>query len=96
MVKMSWGATRCRWVSIVATFSVACLPTPTAETQWGEQPSEPLRVVLLPAECSSVEGECEDEYVRGVSGITASELEFARYVVMDAEELVMSAPVGRT
>ncbi len=89
---MTLGATRSGWALIASVCCVACLPTPTAETQWGEHFSgKPLRVVLLPASCSSVEGECEDEHVRGVSGITASELEFARYVVTDAEKLVMSA-----
>jgi hypothetical protein len=50
-----------------------------------------MRAVLLPTTCSSVDRQCEDEHVSGVTGIVRSELEFAGYSLLDAEKLVLDA-----
>ena len=79
-------------VALACTTLVACLPEPKSEVQWGSRwTGEPMRVVLLPASCASVSGDCDDASVQGVQGLVASELEFGRYAVADAEKLVASA-----
>lgn len=66
--------------------------TPQAEVRRGsDHKPGPRRVVVLPPNCSSVDGACEDDYAIGVSGIVKSELEFAGHSVIDAETLVASA-----
>jgi hypothetical protein len=70
----------------------ACVPKPKSEVRFSEAwDKKPMRVVLLPASCSSVSGECEEEYISGVAGLVKGELELGGYSVLEAEKLVLSA-----
>jgi hypothetical protein len=70
----------------------ACVPKPQSNVRFSEAwDRRPLRVVLLPASCSSVSNACQDEYVGGVAGLVQNELELAGYSTLDAQKLVQSA-----
>lgn len=79
-------------LALSLTMTAACAAKPAAEVRYGQaRASGAPRVVLTPAVCSSVEGECTDEYVTGTTGKVASELEFRGYTIIDAETLVLGA-----
>lgn len=65
---------------------------PKPEVRKGEAwDGKALRVVLLPADCSSPDEVCEDAFVEVLTGKVASELEFAGYSVVEASALVAKA-----
>ena len=78
------------FISLLVVAIAAC-STPTVEIRRGDAPTDPARIVLLPASCASLESLCTDAHVTATTQIVGKDLSFAGFLVVDAEKLAVDA-----
>ncbi len=77
-------------LALGAPLMSGCVGTPEVR-QGPSFQQRPVRVVLTPASCGSVEDLCTDAMVEGTNSFVANELKFAGFSVVDAVKIAREA-----